>query len=63
MIERFVLTSQELQRSGQTFKVDDGIEEPCYRDWAGRWWCGHDHEPELPLESCYQWLPGWTAQT
>lgn len=64
-VQRGIITSQDLRPSGRQFVVDDGVEHPCYLDRYGRWWCGHDHDGEeelIPLQECYQWTPGWTAQ-
>lgn len=62
-VQKGILTSWELRPSGRIFLVDDGVERPCFRDRWGRWHCEHDHEPDLPLQDCYELVDGWTAQS
>jgi hypothetical protein len=61
MVERGVLTSQDLPMSGQSFLVADSP-PPCFKDRWGDWQCGHTHEPALSLQDVYQYTEGWTAQ-
>lgn len=61
MIERGVLTSQDLPMSGRIFLVADNP-PPCFRDRWGEWQCEHDHEADVPLQDLYQHSEGWTVQ-
>jgi hypothetical protein len=61
MVERGVVTSQNIPRSGRRFLLADSP-PPCFKDRWGEWLCGHDHEPSLPLQDVYEYVPGWTAQ-
>ena len=61
-VQRGILTSQQLQPSGRTFRVADADMPPCFFDRWGTWQCGHDHSQAVPLEDAYQYTEGWTAQ-
>jgi hypothetical protein len=62
-VQRGIVTPQELRPSGRTFLVDDASGPPCFRDRWGEWICGHNHDPDVPLEDAYQYFEGWTAQS
>lgn len=62
-VQRGVVTSQDIPRSGRSFLLDDPSGPPCFRDRWGEWICGHKHDPSVPLEDAYQWQEGWTAQS
>lgn len=60
-VQRGVLTSQNIPKSGRIFLLEDAV-PPCFKDRWGDWTCGHDHSPSVPLQDAYQYFEGWTSQ-